>query len=197
MTGMRSARWRVGLFVLFLAAGGARATPITITVDTSGITGDASLIFDLINGGDTALPPFNSVFIYNLTTDGTLGVASPVGAVTGTLPGTLLNPLIIGDAEFFNEYAQGITLGTFITFTFDTTGLAALGSDAADGFSASLVTQSDPSGLLFLYSIGNANPLELLSDAVTVEGNGVPEPGVLALAIAGALALGVVRVLRS
>lgn len=194
MTGMRSARWRVGLFVLFLAAGGARATPITITVDTSGITGDATLIFDLIDG---ATPPANSVSIYDFSTNGTLGVASPVGAVTGTLPGTLLNPLIIGDAEFFNEYAQGITLGTFITFTFDTTGLAALGSDAADGFSASLVTQSDPSGLLFLYSIGNANPLELLSDAVTVEGNGVPEPGVLALAIAGALALGVVRVLRS
>src|SRR5438105_771388 len=159
---------------------------------------DVSLIFDLIDGD--GILTTSLVKIYDFSTDGAL-VDGPTidGDVTGTLPGTLLNPLVIGDSTFFNEYLQSITLGTFITFIFDASGLAAAGTP--DGFSFllldasnnSVVPTSDPSGALFLYSFGNADPLQKFSDAVTVANNVVPEPASYALVIAALLAFGVVH----
>jgi hypothetical protein len=187
------------LAIVVLLSSRAQALPIRITIDTSSLAGtNATLAFDLIDGG----LPANSMTIFGFASDGTLGAASSTGDVTGTFPGTVQ----IADTAFFNEYLQSIKLGTLLAFSFDTTGNAAAPGSFPDAFSfflldagamASLVSTSDPTGAdsLLVYSIGEANPLvTFFSNAVTIGvGQTAPEPGALALAMAGLLAFGVVR----
>jgi hypothetical protein len=190
-----------GLLAALLFAGQAQASTIQITVDTTNISGViGSLAFDLIPGG---FPP-NSVSIFGFTTDGTLGAVLPAsGDVKGTLPGTLSDPVTIVDSTGFNEYAQGITFGHLFSFFFNTSGGAGSPPTPA-GFSLfildadgglPIVSTSDPTGAdsLFLYSIGqDVTPDVFTSESVrtTARVLSVPEPGALALVIAGLLALG-------
>jgi hypothetical protein len=185
-----------------LVAGNVCATPIQVTVDTSSLAGTvANLAFDLIDGG----PPPNSVTVFDFASDGTLGTTIVLtGDVTGALPGLVT----IGDTTGFNEYLQDIALGTFLTFRFDTTGNPAdIGAgSSADAFSfflldpqtgLSLVPTSDPTGAgsLLLYSIGELEPLQVFSESVqAIEvPSSAPEPGGLALVVAGLLGLGLTR----
>lgn len=179
----------------FLTIPAARAGPIPVTINTSLLAGTGAILaFDFVDGG----PPGNTVAILNFNTDGTLGLVSTIGDVSGTLPGQVT----LGDASFFNEYAQAIVLVNFISFIFDATANIPDSGSFPDAFSLflldpltglSLVTTSDPTGAnaLFLYSIGEPNPLALYaSSQVTVSVQTVPEPGGLvlvltALAIAG------------
>ena len=202
MVVMRKALSCLALSAALVIAVEAYASPIQITVDTSSVVAvDASLIFDLIDGGDGPTP--SSVKIYDFSTDGTLvGLPQIDGDVTGTLPGTFSNPLILADGAFFNDYLRSITLGTFITFIFDPSEVAAV--DTPDGFSFllldpsgnSVIPTSDETGALLLYSIGNPDPLQVFSSAVTVGPNAVPEPASYAIVIAALLAFGVAHRLR-
>jgi hypothetical protein len=199
LCGLRSTLGLLAIVVLLSSS--AHALPIRITIDTSSLAGmNAALAFDLIDGGS----PANSMTIFGFASDGSLGAASSTGAVTGAFPGTVT----IMDTAFFNEYLQPIRLGTSLTFTFDTTGHAAAPGSFPDAFSfflldaagmVSLVSTSDPTGAdsLLFYSIGEANPLVTFSSNAVTIGVGVPvsvpEPGALALAMAGLLAFGAVR----
>ena len=62
------------------------------------------MALDFIDGDAT---PNNTVILTNFLTDGIVGLASTIGDVSGALPGRV----ILGDAEFFNEFLQPITLG--------------------------------------------------------------------------------------
>ena len=55
------------------------------------------------------------------------------------------------------------------------------------------MTTDDPGLLLFLYNVGDADPLEIFSDSVSVAANGAPEPGVAALVFFALLMLGLTR----
>ena len=200
--GIRSkGQWWLGLIAALLV-GQPLASPITVTIGTSGLTGDAQLAFDLTQGAPTP----NSVTISGFETDGQLGAATlPPSGVTG---GPLPADVTLTDTDFFVELLQAIALGTYITFTFDASGSA---TDVAPaGFAVfildstaqqSLVTTGDPSGALFLYSIGNSDPFQVFepfSNGVTVtQVSRVPEPGVLSLAIAALVAFGVARTRRA
>lgn len=189
--------------VSVLIAGRICASPIEVTVDTSSLSGSiANLAFDLLDGG----PPPNSVTISGFT-GGTLGSTIVLsGDVTGTLPG----PITIGDSGGFNEYLQDITLGSSLSFRFDTTGNPADAASSPDGFSfllldpdtgTSLISPTaDPTGndALFLYATGEADPLQIYTEVVQAAEvpSGAPEPGALALAMAGLLGLGLVRTVR-
>jgi hypothetical protein len=73
------------------------------------------LAFDFLAGSPV---PNNTVTVSNFATDGTLGSVTPSGSVTGSLvPG----PLTLTDSSFFNEWLQGITYGTSISFQITTT----------------------------------------------------------------------------
>lgn len=183
----------------FLGFRVAHADPITLTIDTPLLSGMGAIFaFDLIDGG----PPMNSVTITGFASNGSLGSISTMGDVTGTLSGVLT----IGDSSFFNEYAQGIVLGSIISFTFEATNNVADPESFPDAFSfflldpgtgLSLVTTSDLTGAnaLFLYSIGVPNPLEVYesSEVRVVVVKAVPEPGGLSLVVGGLLALAAMR----
>jgi len=185
----------------------AQASPLLVTVDTSALTGVSAIIAFDLTGGPT---PGNTVTLSNFATDGTLGSSSTTGTVSGAFPGIVT---LDDTITFFNEYSQAETLGTTFSFAFDTTGNAPADPAFPDGFSLflldpnnvgpfgplPLVSTSDPTGAdsLLLYNIGEPDPLSVYqSDAVTVSVTGVPEPGTLALALAGLLALPVLRSVR-
>lgn len=192
----------VGALVsFFVLASIATAAPITITVDTSSLSGtSAQLAFDLIDGG----PPANSVTISGFVTSGTLGASSSTGDVVGNFPGSV----VLSDTSFFNEYLQDITLGNTLSYTFDNTGLSADVISFPDGFSfflldpitgLSLASTSDPTGAnaLFLLGIGTTSGFEIYSGqnfSVTVQG--VPEPSTLYLIAIVIGILGVVATRR-
>lgn len=185
------------LLSVVLTISTAQAAPFPVTIGTSLLAGaQAILAFDFIEGG----PPANTVSILNFSTDGTLGVASTMGDVSGTLPGQVT----LGDTSFFNEYAQAIALGNVISFIVDASSNAPDSGSFPDAFSfflldpttwLSLVTTSDPTGAnaLFLYSIGEPNPLTIYdSPEVTVSVPSVPEPPTVLLMVT-ALAIATLR----
>ena len=126
----------------------------TVTIATAPVSGTTGyLAFDLIGG-----IPFqdNTAKVTDFSTDATLGSASTSGDVTGSLtPG----PLTLIADQFFNEWLQPVTFGTFTTFVLDVTTAYATGS-TPDSFAFFLLdpTQiplptSDPSGAGSVFAI--------------------------------------------
>lgn len=182
----------VAFVSFFTLASIATAAPITITVDTSALSGTpAQLAFDLVDGG----PPANSVTISGFGTSGTLGASSSTGDVVGNFPGSV----VLSDTTFFNEYLQDITLGNTLSYTFDNSGLPADATSFPDGFSfflldpttgQSLASTSDPTGAnaLFLLGIGTRSGLAIYTGQnFSVSVQGVPEPSSSILLLVGVL----------
>jgi hypothetical protein len=146
---------------------------------------------------------------------GSLFPDSPVlDPTTAHIVGTLPGPLTMYDDDnlIFITYFQNITLGgtgSFISFSFEFFGDSPTPGETPDGLQFSLLdTDLAPlltvteTGALLSYSYGTEPTCETLWDGVTKcaarpEPPTVPEPGALALAIAGLLALGVARSARS
>ena len=116
--------------------------------------------------------------------------------------------MILRDSAF-SEYLDNAKLGSLLTFVLEITENTVPGL-TPDAFSFLIIDPAtgvpiltpDPLGsALFVYSIGNPNQPELFcppnTDCVTVTPIvAVPEPGALALALAGLLALGALRTSR-
>ncbi len=129
----------------------ARADSIyDVSLNTASLAGtDSTLAFDFISGGGMQT---NSATISDFATNGTLvsgGMNS--GSVSGALPGTTM----LTNASFFNEYQQGIILGSTISFQVDLTANAPSAGSLPDTFSlflldstasSSLITTTDPTG---------------------------------------------------
>jgi murein DD-endopeptidase MepM/ murein hydrolase activator NlpD len=138
----------LGYLISLLFVGTVCAAPVLVTIDTPLLGGtSAQLAFDLIDGG----PPASSVSISSFATNGTLGAATVVGGVSGTLPGTVT----LTDSDFFNEYLQDITLGTELSFVLDASFMEPDTGGFSDSFSfflldpatgLSLAATSDPTG---------------------------------------------------
>ena len=197
---------RLLAFLLLAVVGTAQATTLSVSIDTSALSGTAaSLAFDLIDGDGSS--GNNSVSISGFTSDATLGSASVSGGASGSLPAVTLT-----DSSGFNELLQFLSLGISISFTVtltDNHGTAGSDPDQfafflLDGFGInSLVATTQPVGAnaLFTYDITGHKPgsLQVYSPvggtgnpawtATIVNSSGLPEPGTLALFGLGGLLL--------
>jgi hypothetical protein len=120
----------------------AHATVIAnFSIDTSSLSTQAGFIDFQLNPGDPTSQPL-SAFVLNFATDGSLDNSSIqiAGDFSGTLPGTLTADNGAAD----NEYFQGLTFGSTVTFTLSLSGLA-LDTPAPFG-SAFLVSFFDSTG---------------------------------------------------
>jgi hypothetical protein len=132
------ARWffaALSLSATLLLAEGAQAASITYQIDvsTSGLSGTSGYLDFQFDPGDT---PFDSgsATITGFTGDGTLAVALPdMGAVSGTLPGTVL----IDNTGVTNEYTQAYTYGSFFD-VFVTLNIPSVSGNATGGTSFTL-----------------------------------------------------------
>ena len=192
-----------------------RATTIRIDIDTNALNlnnQDWDLAFDLTNGN----PQPNTVNISNFAITGDPGTgltADPgypvlTGEASGNLRGngiaTLTADATPPNPFVLNEYLDHATLGVLLTFFLEITGNQDSGLDPdtfalffLDSAGVPLET-ADPTGALFIYSIGNDVPftsfcLTAPCVVVTPVVTAVPEPGALALAIAAVLALCIAR----
>jgi hypothetical protein len=200
----------LGVAVGLSFASPTRAEPITIDLDTSQLLGQTfTLDFELTASTS------NSVTISGFTSDGTLDdttiVRDPDPGATGTL-GTTDVVLPGGGAVIPVRYAESISFGNSLSFTFATTNLS-VGDAQADLFAVFLFDPAtglppvdenglplfgDPgSGVLLTYEFGiDPTALSLFSTdalAVVQASSAVPEPGGLALVAAAALACAVGR----
>jgi hypothetical protein len=92
----------------------ASAAPITydVTVDSSSISGTAGS-FDFNFNPGPLVTQAASLQILNLTSDGALaGNSSSTGDVAGTLPATLT----FDNGTAFNDYFEGFTFGSTLSF---------------------------------------------------------------------------------
>lgn len=177
----------------------ASASLYRVTVDTSGLLGTSGyLAFDFL-AGDGA--PGNSARVSGFGTDGVLGTATQTGDVTGSL---LPGPLTLGGGgQFFSEWLQSVSsFGRTLSYLLDLDTPIAPGARADQWAFFLLDTQqlpidtTDPTGAgaLVFFDLDRPQPEAVVfaagaaSATVTRVVAGVPEPGVLPLALA-ALAL--------
>jgi hypothetical protein len=185
----------------FLLAAGLQAAPVTysVVVDTTSISGvSGNVDFQFNPGGGTSDPAF--VTISAFSSDGTLaGTPVLTGGATGALP-----PLVTINNTFgYNDYSDGFTFGTTLSFLvkFDgaaltsPTGTATAGSSFAFSlfnadFSAFLLTTDTLNGALVqgdMDTRGNVTITNFGTPGTTSLAN-VPEPAstaLVALALAG------------
>jgi hypothetical protein len=190
-TGVASFLAALGLSATLLA-GGARAELITyqIQVNTSGLTGTTGYLDFEFNPGSM---PYDtgSATITGFTGDGTFGAALPdVGAVSGTLPGTLT----IDDTDATNDYTQAYTYGTFfdvsVTLDIPTVSGTAFGGhdftlDVEDSGFNSLLSSSFPAVEIDLNATTGAPTVTNNTSSVSANGyatvSSAPEPATFAL----------------
>jgi hypothetical protein len=135
--------------ILALVSADAFASPISITLDTSALSGsNVQLAFDLIDGDGVRN---NDVVISAFAIDGILGVPTISGGVSGTLPGLVK----ISDTEFFNELLQESKLGSHLSFVVDSTNNFA-GGPIPDGFSVLIIDHNGSSSLVTTSLLGDA-----------------------------------------
>jgi len=173
-----------------MSAGGVAAAPVAVAIDLpAALTGKAAKLSFLLLDGDGAIN--NTVAITGFTTDGTLGVGSATGGVSGDLGGTLT----LADQDFFNEWLQDFAVGTSLEFTLDFTtefgvgpapdsfGLALLGANMLP-----LVTTDLPGDELLHVALGGFGA-GVVQQAQRIEPAPIPMPPAALLVLAAGLPL--------
>jgi hypothetical protein len=176
----------------------ASAAPITydVSVDTSSISGTAGSLDFNFNPGPLVTQPA-SAQILNFTSDGTLaGSPTPTGDVAGALPATLT----FDNGTGFNDYFEGFTYGSTLSFQVSLFGPALSSPDgtSTSGSTFAFSMFSDATGTMPVLTSDTVNGFAFTIDVnldgsttvanssaqttvVPATGPSVPEPGSLIL----------------
>ena len=196
------------LFLIALAAlawtSTALAGPITlaVTVNTSPISGTAGSLDWNFNPGPTSSQAA-SVTVTGFTSSGTLAANCP--CATGDVSGTLPSTLTFDNGTAFNDYFEGITFGSELSFTLHFFGPALVSPNGtvASGSTFAFSLFSDAAGTTPALTTDGLNGFALTVD-VNLDGSTsitnfssqtsveivTPEPGTLMIAALGLTALG-------
>lgn len=183
-----------GLITLF-ASTAAVAESLYINVDTRSLTGQSGWLDLQFNPGDVDAPPATAI-ITAIATDG-----SAIGAatLTGDASGGLGSTITLGNGAFLNDYLQGFAFGSTLSFTVDWNmpNPAPGATVAGSAFSLSFYDENfnsllaDPVwGATLVSNLNGDGTLELLAKSAPVSLSTtapatVPEPGTVALLLAG------------
>jgi hypothetical protein len=201
---------KLAILILFFA-GTASADDITydVTVNTSSIAGTSgSLDFNFNPGPLTTQAA--SLQSLNFSSDGTLsGSPSLTGDVSGTLPATLT----FDNGTGFNDYFEGFTYDSALSFAVSLYGPALSSPDgiSQSGSTFAFSMFSDPAGTIpvltsdtvdgFAFTVGvnldGSTTVTNYSAQTTVSpAASVPEPSTLILLVAGLFALAILSTNR-
>lgn len=197
----------IGLAAVLLLGGGAQATTYNAVIVSSGLSGPATLAFDYIDGG----LPDNTVVLSAPVGDWSPAAApsdspslSICADITCPAPWTFTESVPLN--SFYELQLPFSAIGTTLSFSFTTTDNAPEGGSFPDSFSFFLLNPdtdlplfptNDPSGALFLVSIQGIGPCDeslcVYPPDPTISGFSMtvtpvtpaPEPGTLALLVAG------------
>jgi hypothetical protein len=187
-----------GLLLAFLAVGKpalAGSVSYNVSVDTSTLSGQSGFVDFQFNPGPGALAATAALSVF--ATDGSLqGSPQLTGAVAGTLPG----PVTLTNSTQFNDYFEGITFGTTITYDLTLSGDgvggsapsgSALGMSLFDSTGTNPLLTTDPNGTVVTVNVnpdGSTSPETFpqspndSTPAATVSlVTSVPEPSTLVL----------------
>jgi hypothetical protein len=192
----------LGMSAALLLAEGARADIYEINVNTSSVQGTSGYLDFQFNPGDTPYDAATAT-ITNFTGDATLtGPLLPdFGAVTGTLPGTV----VIGNIDALNEHTEGIIYGSFFD-VFVNLDIPTVSGTATGGNTFALsvwdtnfapVLTGDPLVQINLdATTGDAAVIDNSVGGVAVVSSVTPEPGYLLLVGSALCGLVAVRLRR-
>lgn len=202
-------RLAFALAAAFASAASVHASPLSIAIDTSALSGVAAdLALDFIDGG----PPSNRIDISGFVTDGVLGATALSGSASFGPSGAGE----LDDSSFFNEILQSISLGDSIAFLMTPTQHGPDLGSSPDAFSIFLLDHatglplfdtSDPTGAdaLLLFEITGpgsgrtvvyeptSSPAATLRVAVVGPPGTVPLPPTFWLVVVGLVGLAAVR----
>lgn len=131
----------------------AHASLWEVTMNTASQNGTlAVMFFDLVDGDGATN---NTANIVNFGTDGTLGAGSgdPAGAVTGSLPGTVVMNQVDPPPPILVSLSQDITLGDTVSFRLDLTENFAPGGILPDSFAFSIFGFDANGGLIDIFDL--------------------------------------------
>lgn len=169
----------------FLATPKADAFAYHVVLNTTSLLSDASAPFalDLVLTGGNALS--NTVVLSNLTfVGGGSANSNPAAAPIGLAAGTLTTTVSLSDStsSFYNEFYQGFTPGTFLSF--DLTVTTNLNGPTPDALSIAIldkdllnITTNGPGDALVVFNINSAAPTaQTYTSTNGVTATVVPEP---------------------
>ncbi len=172
-----------------LASQSAWADTWTVTVDTSTLNGlSGALDFQFIAADASA--PAATATVTAFSSNGALGAATPTGDVSGNLGSTM----VLGNSQFFNDWLQGFTFGTALSFSVNIDVPTPNASGSGTAFSLSLYDGSynsllaDPVwGAALVINANDNATMNVLAQSVPVSlsTSPVPEPQNALLLLSG------------
>jgi hypothetical protein len=152
-----------------------------VTVDTSSQSGNGGYIDLQFDPSSFTTQPANAD-VTNFSTDGTLDIFgdNPFDGMSGDVSGTLPGTVSFDNGTSTNEYTQGMTFGTTISFNVDLSG-PAIDLPNGEGGGSFFLTFYDPSGNALLTNNPNGPAFE-----VDINGDGSTTATAFANASGGA-----------
>ena len=188
---MKPKRW-FALAALALLPALAAAADFAVTIDTTPLAGRSGyMALDLLAGSPGAV---NVVGVSSFASSSTLGVATTLGDVSGSLASTLT----LRSSVFFSELLQAVVFGPGLTRFSLSLSEATIAGGIPDTLSLFLLdttfapfATSDPAGALILIDLRPPlTPQVFTSAFATAIVSVVPEPASVVLLLAGLVVVG-------